>query len=128
MTDLKDRGQITPLSVVPGGLTEGQSASAPMSVPATEQAQPATVDASVSLSSPIPEISQNLSQLGVSHGADSFKLAPGVQGYSHNPTLRSLPGGLAFTQKEMDELSREGVKVGAGWMGAIGDRQLKEAA
>lgn len=127
MTDLKDRGQIAPLSVVPGGVTEAQSVSAPMPVPASEQAQPAAVDTSVSLSSPVPEISEDLSQLGVSHGADSFRLAPGVQGYSHNPPLRSLPGGLAFTQQEMDELSRAG-KAGSEWMGAIGRKELKKAA
>lgn len=127
MTDLKDRGQITPLSVVPGGVTEAQSGSAPMPGAAPDKAQPAAVDTSVDISSPVPEISEELSQLGVSHGADSFRLAPGVQGYSHNPPLRSLPGGLAFTQQEMDELSRTG-KAGSEWMGAIGDRQLKGAA
>ena len=127
MTDLKDRGQIAPLSVVPGGLAEGELTSAPMPGAAPDKTQPATVDTSVSLSSPVPEISKELSQLGVNHGADSFKLAPGVQGYSHNPTLRSLPGGLAFTQKEMDELSRAG-EAGSEWMGAIGKKELKKAA
>ena len=76
MTDLKDRGQVDSLSVIPGGVTEDQSTSAPMPGVMSDQSIPQPEDnISVAPNLERPDIDPSLEQLGVAHGKDSIKIS-----------------------------------------------------
>lgn len=122
--DPKDRQNINPLSAVQG-IPEGtpQVLSQTQSSAIENPTRPSPDQLR-------PPIDPKLAAIGVNHGADTFRLSDSARQVvqTHNPPLRSLPGGLAFTPQEFEKWEKEGAQSGSGWMGAIGGKELEKAA
>lgn len=128
MVDPKDRQNRNPLSVVTG-VAESTQVTGSM---------PAPIETSVGLSPDQlrPAISRDLAAINVQHGADSFRLSNSAQQVvqTHNPPLRTLPGGSSYTPEKFDRMAGGNWKIGETGTGIVGSRQtdreeeLKKAA
>lgn len=117
MVDPKDRQNRGSLSDIPG-VPEPATITGPM---------PAPIEATVGLSPDQlrPTISPDLAAINVQHGADSFRLSNSAREVvqPNNPSLGTLPGGLAYTPEEFDRMAGGNWKIGGTGKGIVGSRQ-----